>query len=96
VVSTISDVKSGMASINPQAEKQLGEIGDLLNGIVVDASMISGMSINFDSLGEDSTKILVEAQTVAESKMNETFPELPSGKLHSKVSSSNDFRENSV
>jgi division protein CdvB (Snf7/Vps24/ESCRT-III family) len=96
VVSTISDVKSGMASINPQAEKQLGEIGDLLNGIVVDASIISGMSINFDSLGEDSTKILVEAQTVAESKMNETFPELPNGKLHSKVSSSNDFRENSV
>jgi division protein CdvB (Snf7/Vps24/ESCRT-III family) len=42
--------------------------------------MLTGMEINFDSLSEDSSKILGEAQTIAETKMNETFPDLPGTK----------------
>jgi division protein CdvB (Snf7/Vps24/ESCRT-III family) len=81
VVSIVSEVKSGINSINPMAEREIGDIGNLLNGIVVDASMLTGMEINFDSLSEDSSKILGEAQSIAETKMNETFPDLPSTKL---------------
>jgi division protein CdvB (Snf7/Vps24/ESCRT-III family) len=35
------------------------------------------MTINFESVNEDSAKILEEAQTIAESRMKDTFPELP-------------------
>jgi division protein CdvB (Snf7/Vps24/ESCRT-III family) len=70
-----------MNSINPMAERELGDIGNLLNGIVVDATMLTGMDINFESLSEDSSKILDEAQTIAEIKMNETYPTLPDTKL---------------
>jgi len=77
VVGVISDIKSGMAAISPQAEKELGEIGNLLSGIVVDAGAVTGMTINFESVNEDSAKILDEAQTIAESRMKDTFPELP-------------------
>jgi len=73
VISTISDVKTGIESINPQAEKEIGDIGNLLSGIVVDAGVISGMNINFEAVNEDSSKILEEAQTIAESRLNETF-----------------------
>jgi division protein CdvB (Snf7/Vps24/ESCRT-III family) len=66
-----------MAAISPQAEKELGEIGNLLSGIVVDAGAVTGMTINFESVNEDSAKILEEAQTIAESRMKDTFPELP-------------------
>jgi len=77
VVGVISNIKNGMAAISPQAEKELGEIGNLLSGIVVDAGAVTGMTINFESVNEDSAKILEEAQTIAESRMKETFPELP-------------------
>jgi division protein CdvB (Snf7/Vps24/ESCRT-III family) len=80
VVNVVNEVKSGINSITPMAEREIGDIGNLLNGIVVDASMLTGMEINFDSLSEDSSKILGEAQTIAETKMNETFPDLPGAK----------------
>ena len=77
VVGVISNIKNGMAAISPQAEKEIGEIGNILSGIVVDAGAVTGMTINFESVNEDSAKILEEAQTIAESRMKETFPELP-------------------
>jgi division protein CdvB (Snf7/Vps24/ESCRT-III family) len=73
VISTISDVKTDIESINPQAEKEIEDIGDLLSGIVVDVGVISGMNISFELVNEDSSKILEEAQTIAESRLNETF-----------------------
>jgi len=79
VVGVIGDIKTGMASINPQAEKELGEIGNLLSGIVMEAGATTGTSLSFESANEDSAKILDEAQTIAESRMKETFPELPGG-----------------
>jgi division protein CdvB (Snf7/Vps24/ESCRT-III family) len=76
-----------MSAISPQAEKELGEIGNLLSGIVVDAGAVSGSTINFESANEDSAKILYEAQTIAESRMKDTFPELPgsTGGLENRV-----------
>jgi division protein CdvB (Snf7/Vps24/ESCRT-III family) len=66
-----------MAAISPQAEKELNDIGNLLSGIVMDAGATSGMSLSFEAANEDSAKILDEAQTIAESRMKDTFPELP-------------------
>lgn len=77
VVGVIRDIKTGISSISPQAEKELGEIGNLLSGIVVDAGAVTGSTINFESANEDSQKIIEEAAAIAEQRMKETFPDLP-------------------
>jgi division protein CdvB (Snf7/Vps24/ESCRT-III family) len=82
VIGVMRDVMTGMASVNPQIAKEMGDISNLLSGIVMDAGATSGMTLNFGSANEDSAKIMEEAASVAESRMKDTFPELPkSGKL---------------
>jgi division protein CdvB (Snf7/Vps24/ESCRT-III family) len=76
-VSVLRTVRDGMASIFPEAERELGQIGTLLNGIIIDAGQSTGLTINFESANEDAQKILNEAATVAEQRIKEKFPELP-------------------
>jgi division protein CdvB (Snf7/Vps24/ESCRT-III family) len=75
----LRSISSGLASVFPEAEGELGEIGDLLSGIMVQAGQSSGMTINFDTVNEDSQKILAEAASVAEQKIKDKFPDLPAG-----------------
>ena len=79
VIGVMRDVMKGMASVNPQIAKEMGDISNLLSGIVMDAGATSGMSLNFESANEDARKIAEEAAMVAERRMKDTFPELPGG-----------------
>lgn len=78
-VSVLRNVRTGMSNIFPEAERELGSIGNLLNGIIIDAGQSTGLTINFESANEDAQKILTEAATVAEQKIKDKFPELPAG-----------------
>jgi len=78
-VGVLRSVRTGLASVFPEAENELGEIGNLLSGIMIEAGQSSGMNINFDTVNEDAQKILTEAATVAEQRIKEKFPELPPG-----------------
>lgn len=78
-IGVLRTVKAGMANIFPEAERELGQIGNLLSGIIVEAGQSTGLSINFETANEDAQKILTEAATVAEQKIKEKFPELPAG-----------------
>lgn len=78
-VGVLRAVKSGMANIFPEAERELGQIGNLLSGIIVEAGQSTGTTINFETANEDAQKILTEAAAVAEQKVKEKFPELPAG-----------------
>jgi len=78
VIGVVQNIKRGMASISPEAEKELTSISDLLSGIVWDAGSITGSTINFDTVNEGSQSILSEAAAVAEQRMKTKFPELPS------------------
>lgn len=77
--SVLQSIRKGISGIMPTAERELGEVGDLLNEIIVEAGQTSGMALNFESVSEDARKILAEAAAVAEQKMKEKFPELPAG-----------------
>jgi division protein CdvB (Snf7/Vps24/ESCRT-III family) len=66
-------------SVFPEAESELGEIGNMLSGIMIEAGQGSGMTLNFDTVNEDASKILTEAATVAEQKIKDKFPDLPPG-----------------
>jgi len=78
-ISVLRAVKTGMANIFPEAERELGFIGNLLSGIIVEAGQTTGLSINFEAANEDAQKILTEAAAVAEQRIKEKFPELPAG-----------------
>jgi len=78
-VGVLRTVRNGMASIFPEAERELGQIGNLLNGIIIDAGQSTGLTINFETANDDAQKILNEASTVAEQRIKEKFPELPAG-----------------
>ena len=73
----LRSISSGLASVFPEAESELGEIGNLLSGIMIEAGQGSGLTINFDTVNEDSQRILSEATSVAEQKIKEKFPDLP-------------------
>jgi division protein CdvB (Snf7/Vps24/ESCRT-III family) len=78
-VGVLRTVRNGMASVFPEAERELGQIGNLLSGIIIDAGQSTGLTINFDAANEDAQRILTEAASVAEQKIKDKFPELPAG-----------------
>jgi len=78
-VGVLRSVKNGMAAVFPEAEREIGNIGNLLSGIMMDAGHTTGLNIDFQTATDDAQKILNEAATVAEQKVKEKFPELPAG-----------------
>ncbi len=78
-VGVLRTVRAGLVSVFPEAENELGEIGNMLSGIMIEAGQGSGMTLSFDSVNEDAAKILTEASTVAEQRIKEKFPDLPPG-----------------
>ncbi len=76
-ISVLRSVGSCMGGVLPEAENELGEIGNMLSGLMFEAGLNTGMTMNFDNVNEDAAKILNEAATVAEQKVSQNFPELP-------------------
>ena len=76
-IGVLRSVGSCMSGVLPEAENELGEIGNMLSGLMFDAGLNSGTTMNFDSVNEDAAKILNEAATVAEQKVSANFPDLP-------------------
>ena len=86
VIGVLRSVSTGLVGVFPEAERELGDIGNMLSGLMLDAGLNSGSTMNFNSVNEDTAKILEEAATVAEQKISANFPELPPG-LPTKVTS---------
>jgi division protein CdvB (Snf7/Vps24/ESCRT-III family) len=78
-IGVLRSVSAGMGGVLPEAENELGEIGNMLSGIMFEAGSNSGLSLNFNNVNEDASKILAEAAVVAEQKVNANFPDLPPG-----------------
>lgn len=77
-MSVLRRVRSGVSQVMPRAERELGAVGNMLSGIIIDAGQSTGMTLNFEAANEDAKSILNEAAVVAEQRMKEKFPELPS------------------
>jgi division protein CdvB (Snf7/Vps24/ESCRT-III family) len=77
-MAVIRNVKQGLVGVLPEAESEIGEISGLLSSILVDAGTVGGYSLNFEAANEDAERILSEASAVAEQRMKEKFPEIPS------------------
>jgi division protein CdvB (Snf7/Vps24/ESCRT-III family) len=79
VIGVLRSVSVGLVGVIPEAENELGDIGNMLSGLIFDVGQSSGFSLNFNSVNEDTAKILNEAATVAEQKISANFPDLPPG-----------------
>jgi division protein CdvB (Snf7/Vps24/ESCRT-III family) len=81
----IRSIRSGLANVMPEAESELGEINGMLSNILVEAGQLGGLTLNFEAANEEAEKILAEAAAVAEQRMKESFPELPSTEAQEKT-----------
>jgi division protein CdvB (Snf7/Vps24/ESCRT-III family) len=78
VAGVIGSIRGHLSGIVPEVSFKLGEIGDSLNDLVTDSGTGTASTWNVTSSGEDAERILLDANTVAEQKMKEKFPTLPS------------------
>jgi len=78
-IGVLRSVRAGLVGVLPEAENELGDIGNMLSGLMFDVGQSSGFSLNFNSVNENASKILAEAATVAEQKINANLPDLPPG-----------------
>ncbi len=78
-IGVLRSVSKGLVGVIPDAENELGDISNMLSGLMFDCGASSGMSLNFNNVNEDASKILAEAAVVAEQKISANLPELPSG-----------------
>ncbi|MCP8310293.1 MAG: Snf7 family protein [Candidatus Methylarchaceae archaeon HK01B] len=76
-IPVIRNIKSGLASVVPEAENGMREISHLLNEVIVNASQTDEERMSFEVLNEDAERILAEASAIAEEQMKEIFPEIP-------------------
>jgi division protein CdvB (Snf7/Vps24/ESCRT-III family) len=75
----LAGVKSGMSHVMPEMDIELGEINGAFNDIVMNVGEIGNTSFTFSSGGEDTDKILAEANVIAEQRINDNFPDVPVG-----------------
>lgn len=76
-VGVLKSVRTGLANFLPEADHELGKIGDLLSSIIMEAGQTTGLTINFETANEDAQRIVAEAAAVAEQRIKEKLPELP-------------------
>lgn len=77
-VAIIRIVKDRLSGVVPAVSMNLGAISQTLDGLVLEVGEATGQNWNAMVSGEDADKVLAEAATIAEQKVREGFPELPS------------------
>ncbi len=78
VAGVVHAIKNQISGVIPEVGYELGEISDTLSGVVMEVGEATGQGYDLESSGAESQKILSEANTIAEQRMREKFPELPS------------------
>ncbi|MFQ5761620.1 MAG: Snf7 family protein [Candidatus Bathyarchaeia archaeon] len=79
VAGVIHTLKGRLAGVVPEVSYELNGIGEMLNGVMVDAGEATGASLETTTANEESRRIVGEASSVAEQRMKDRFPDLPTG-----------------
>jgi len=79
-ITSIKGLKSGLGRFVPGADSEINTMQTLLNGIMMESLQGSGPGIEINTgSGSDIDQIMMEASAVAEQKMSDKFPSIPSG-----------------
>lgn len=77
VASVVKSVQGQITGVIPEVGYELAEIGEMLSSVACEAGDISGSSYEYQASGEEAQRILTEANTLAEHRMQQRFPDLP-------------------
>jgi division protein CdvB (Snf7/Vps24/ESCRT-III family) len=76
-IAVVRIMRSSLIPYMPESEVEVGEISELLGGILIDAGQVGSYVINFEAANEKALHMITEALLVAEQKILEEFPVLP-------------------
>lgn len=77
VAHVVGILKSQLEGVLPEVSMQLAEVNESLEGMAIEVGETAETSFDPAASSEAAQQILQEANTVAEQKMKERFPELP-------------------
>ncbi len=78
VLGVIREIRAAMKGMMPEFSYELEEVEEGLQEVVMEAGEFTGGRIDYTATSPEAKKILEEASIIAEQKMKESFPELPS------------------
>ncbi len=77
VAAVVKSVQGQITGIIPEVGFELNEIGEMLNGVMYEAGQVTGSDYSVEASSEEAQRILTEAGTLAEHRMQQRFPDLP-------------------
>lgn len=81
-ISSIKSLKPSLGRFVPGADGEINNMQSLLSSIMMDSLQNSGMGVEVNTGGgSDIDQIMLEASAVAEQKVHDKFPSIPSGSL---------------
>ena len=81
-ISSIKGLKPSLGRFLPGADGEINNVQSLLSSIMMDSLQGSGVGVEINtSGGVDIDQIMMEASAVAEQKVHDKFPPIPSGSL---------------
>jgi division protein CdvB (Snf7/Vps24/ESCRT-III family) len=87
-IGVVRSVRQTLGQAMPDAQSALGDIGTELSSMMTDVGGLSGINIfTGGESSEEADKIMAEAAAIAEKRMGENFPEVPSAHDESVFSS---------
>ncbi len=78
IVELIRDLRVAVKDVLPEIGIELGEVHDILNETMIEIGEVVGVPATGIAASTEARKILEEARVIAEQRMKETFPTLPS------------------
>jgi division protein CdvB (Snf7/Vps24/ESCRT-III family) len=79
-ITSVKSLKPSIGKFVPGADSELNNLQTMLNGIMTESLQSSGLGIEVNTgSGNDIDQIIMEASAIAEQKMNDKLPSIPSG-----------------
>jgi division protein CdvB (Snf7/Vps24/ESCRT-III family) len=73
----MKSIYPGISEMVPEADQSFLKLGDLLDGLMVEAVQYSGGAVNPGYATEEGEKIMQQAATMAEVNLSKTLPDIP-------------------
>ena len=77
VLGVIRELRYSLKGVMPELSVELADLEEGLQDIVIEAGEFTGGSVDYTATSPEAKKILEEASMIAEQRMKEKFPSLP-------------------
>lgn len=78
VMSIVKETKSKIAGVVPQVASELDEVNNLLGDLATETGEVTSTELPIEPTTDEAKKVLEETGLIAEEKLRDHFPELPS------------------